>query len=142
MLTKKILIAADHAGVALKEVIKNYLLENAISYEDLGTNSTNSVDYPDYANKLCNELSEIQMGILLCGSGIGMSIAANRYKNVRAALCFNEEMTILSRKHNNANILVLGARFIEQQTAVKCVRLFLETKFEEGRHQERIKKII
>lgn len=142
MLTKKILIAADHAGVALKEVIKNYLLENAISYEDLGTNSANSVDYPDYANKLCNELSEIQMGILLCGSGIGMSIAANRYKNVRAALCFNEEMTILSRKHNNANILVLGARFIEQQTAIECVRLFLETKFEEGRHQERIKKII
>ena len=137
---KNIYIASDHAGFALKEeILKSY----NINFIDLGTNSTQSVDYPDFASKLiARMLDEVEsMGILICGSGIGMAIAANRNPKIRAGLAFNAEIAKLMRKHNNANILVLPGRFIDVQEAVKCVDNFLSNNFESGRHEERLKKI-
>ena len=134
-----IYIASDHAGFALKEEIIKFKNTNII---DLGTHSSKSVDYPDFASKLINRMtSEKQSkGILICGSGIGMSIAANRHSNIRAGLAFNSEIAKLIRQHNNANILVLPGRFIDIQEAIKCVDNFLETDFESGRHKKRIEK--
>ena len=137
----KILIASDHAGYKLKKMLIEEL-QGEITFEDLGPFSENSVDYPDYAKKLSKkiDLKNDLVGVLICGSGIGMSMVANRFKNVRAALCMNNKMSILARQHNNANILVLGSRLISEQEAIKCLLVFLKTNYEGGRHQARLDK--
>ena len=135
-----IYIASDHAGFALKkEILK---LVN-LNFVDLGTNSHQSVDYPDFSSKLINHIlaENNSTGILICGSGIGMTIAANRNPKIRAGLAFNSEIAKLMRQHNNANVLVLPGRFIDVQEALKCVDNFLSSNFEFGRHEERIKKL-
>ena len=138
----EILIASDHAGYKLKKMLIEEL-QGEIKFEDLGTFSENSVDYPDYAKKLSKKISfkKDMVGILICGSGIGMSMVANRFKNVRAALCMNNKMSMLARQHNNANILVLGSRLISEQEAIKCLLVFLKTNYEGGRHQARLDKL-
>ena len=137
----EILIASDHAGYKLKKILIEEL-QGEIKFEDLGPFSENSVDYPDYAKKLSKkiDLKIDLLGVLICGSGIGMSMVANRFKNVRAALCMNNKMSILARQHNNANILVLGSRLISEQEAIKCLIVFLKTNYEGGRHQARLDK--
>ena len=137
----EILIASDHAGYKLKKILIQEL-QGEIKFDDLGPFSEDSVDYPDYARKLSKKIDENidQMGVLICGSGIGMSMVANRFKNVRAALCMNNKMSILARQHNNANILVLGSRLISEQEAIKCLLVFLKTNYEGGRHQARLDK--
>ena len=137
----KVLIASDHAGFKLKKILIEEL-QGEITFEDLGPFSENSVDYPDYAKKLSKkiDLKNDLIGVLICGSGIGMSMVANRFKNVRAALCMNDKMSILARQHNNANILVLGSRLISEQDAIKCLLVFLKTNYEGGRHQARLDK--
>lgn len=140
---KKIFISSDHAGFNLKEIIKKKYSKK-YRFQDLGTNnSTISVNYPDYAHKLCKKvaINSKNIGILVCGSGIGMSMAANRHKKIRAAVCYSLKSTKLSRLHNNANIITLGARLTKKETAFKCIEVFLNTKFEGGRHKKRIKKI-
>ena len=137
---KKIFIASDHAGFE----IKNRLVERFSQLlEDLGTNSNESVDYPDFAHSLVNSINNNpdSKGILICGTGIGMSIVANRNPKIRAGLAFNSEIAKLIRQHNDANILVLPGRFIDIQEAIKCVDNFLKTDFESGRHKKRIEKI-
>jgi len=136
----KIYIASDHAGFALKEKI---LLNHDFNFIDLGTDTSESVDYPDFASKVVNKIinENLSKGILICGSGIGMSIAANRNPKIRAGLAFNPEIAKLMRQHNNANILVLPGRFIDIQEAIKCVDNFLSNDFESGRHLERINKL-
>lgn len=131
-----IFIASDHAGFELKEY-----LQTQFNLLDLGTYSTESCDYPVFAKKLVVRLKNDDKGILICGTGIGMSIAANRFRNIRAALCFNEEMATLARQHNDANVLVLGARIIPPETAKNCVEKFLATDFEGGRHQRRLESM-
>ena len=131
-----IFIASDHAGFELKEYLKTQF-----NLLDLGTHSSESCDYPVFAKKLAIRLKNDDKGILICGTGIGMSIAANRFENIRAALCFNEEMAALARRHNDANVLVLGARIISPETAKNCVEKFLSTNFEGGRHQRRLELI-
>ena len=140
---KKIFISSDHAGFSLKESIKIYLSKKKITFHDLGPNTDTSVDYPDYAHRVAKKVkvSENNVGILVCGSGIGMSIAANKHKNIRAALCLNLKSTKLSRLHNDANIITLGSRLLTTKNALICVGVFLNTKFEGGRHLKRIKKI-
>ena len=140
---KKIFISSDHAGYMLKEQIKKRF-KKKYRFQDLGTdNSKKSVNYPDYAHKLCRKVSNNSknMGILVCGSGMGMSMAANRHKKIRAAVCYSVKNTKLSRLHNNANIITLGSRLTKKNTAFKCIEAFLNTKFEGGRHEKRIKKI-
>ena len=140
---KKIFISSDHAGYKLKQEIKKKF-KNKFDFFDLGTdNSEVSVNYPDYAHKLCKKVSNNNknIGILVCGSGIGMSMAANRHKKIRAAVCYSVKNTKLSRLHNNANIITLGSRLIKKNTAFKCIAAFLNTKFEGGRHTIRVKKI-
>ena len=115
-----------------------------LNFQDLGTNdSKKSVNYPDYAHKLCKKVSNSSnnLGILVCGSGIGMSMAANRHKKIRAAVCYSVKNTKLSRLHNNANIITLGSRLTKKNTAFKCIEVFMNTKFEGGRHKKRVKKI-
>ena len=137
----KILIASDHAGFFLKNKLINYF-KKKFEFIDFGTHSEESVDYPDFAHKLANEISTKNLsGVLICGSGVGMSMVANRYKNVRAALCFNENMAKLSRQHNDANILVLGSRLISSEEAIKCLLVFVKTNYEGGRHQARLDKL-
>ena len=138
-----ICIASDHAGYELKEKIKDYLINKSISVIDLGPFSGVSVDYPDYAKKVAKRLmlQKSDAGILVCGSGTGMAITANRFKGIRAAQCYNKSSTILSRKHNNSNIICLGSRMLKYKDAFKYVTCFLDTKFEGGRHQKRINKI-
>ena len=137
----KILIASDHAGFQLKEDLKKYF-KNDYEFYDFGTDSIDSVDYPDFAHNLSQKISDNKnsFGLLICGSGIGMSMVANRFKNVRAALCMNNKMSMLARQHNNANILVLGSRLISEQEAIKCLLVFLKTNYEGGRHQARLDK--
>tara|TARA_B100000003_G_scaffold177632_1_gene167389 strand:- start:28 stop:465 length:438 start_codon:yes stop_codon:yes gene_type:complete len=137
----KILIASDHAGFHLKEELKKHFTSEH-EFIDFGPNSSDSVDYPDYAHMLSQKISESKdsFGILICGSGIGMSMVANRYKDVRAALCLNEKMAQLSREHNNANVLVLGSRLISCEEAIKCLIMFFKSKFEGNRHQARLDK--
>ena len=143
MRIKKIILASDHAGFKLKEEIKNFLIKKRKKVMDLGTYSKNSVDYPDFAHRLSKKIkrNNKQFGILVCGSGVGMSIAANRHKNIRAALCYNIKNTKLSRKHNNANVIAIGSRFTKKNNALKFVTAFINTDFEKGRHLRRIKKI-
>jgi ribose 5-phosphate isomerase B len=137
----KIFIASDHAGVELKQKLMSGFPEH--QFINLGTNSNDSVDYPDYAKELCKKvrLEKDSLGILICGSGIGMSIAANRFNGIRAALAMNTEISALSRKHNNSNVLVLAARFISSDEAQAITKTWLETDFEAGRHQDRVEKI-
>ena len=142
-LFKKICIASDHAGFNLKENIKDYLINKNVSIIDLGSNENKSVDYPDYAKKIASRIKskKSDIGILVCGSGTGMAISANKFKNIRAAVCYNMKSTRLSRQHNNANIIALGARLTKKSLSLKLVELFLKTKFEGGRHLKRVKKI-
>ena len=140
---KKVYIASDHAGFTLKEQIKKKF-SNKINIIDLGTdNSTTSVNYPNYAHQLCKKVSlhNKNIGILVCGSGMGMSMAANRHKKIRAALCYSVINTKLSRLHNNSNVITLGARLIKKELAFECINVFLKTPFESGRHLKRVKKI-
>jgi len=143
ILFKKVCISSDHAGFALKEKIKDFLINKSISVIDLGPLSEVSVDYPDYAKKVAKRLilGKSDVGILVCGSGTGMAISANKFKGIRAAQCYNKSSTILSRQHNNSNIICLGSRMLKYEEAVKYVTYFLNTKFEGGRHQKRINKI-
>ena len=140
---KKIYISSDHAGFKLKEIIKKHLLKKKMNYFDLGPSSDSRVDYPDYAHKVSRVVKKNKnnVGILICGSGTGMNIAANKHKNVRAAQCFNLKSTKLSRLHNDANIITLGSRILTKKKALNYVSVFLNTKFEGGRHAKRIKKI-
>ena len=142
-LFKKICIASDHAGYKTKEHIKNILVKNEISVIDLGPYNENSVDYPDYAKKVRNRIKakRSDIGILVCGSGTGMAISANKSKDIRAAVCYNSKSTYLSRAHNNANIICLGARMTKKNTIVNNIKIFLKTRFEGGRHVRRIKKL-
>lgn len=139
----KVALASDHAGYDLKETIKSYLTEKKYEVIDLGPYSSDSVDYPDFAKKLTNEVltKKAEFGIGICGTGIGISISCNRVKGIRAALCSEPVSAELTRKHNNANILNLGARIVGDELAKGIVDVFLNTEFEGGRHQRRIDKI-
>jgi ribose 5-phosphate isomerase B len=138
----KIVLAADHGGFLLKESIKENLLQAGRDVFDVGCDSGDSVDYPDYAEKAVSSMlaGDCQRGILVCGTGIGMSIAANRHRQIRAANCFDLHTAKLSREHNNANILCLGARVLDTDKALQMVMIWLETEFSGGRHQKRIAK--
>ena len=139
---KKIFISSDHAGYNLKiNIIKKFSKKQKIV--DLGPSSNNSVDYPDFAHKLSKKVATNKgsFGILICGSGMGMSITANKNKKIRAALCYSIKNTKLSRLHNNANIITLGERLIYKNKAFNLIKVFLSTKFEGGRHLRRVKKI-
>ncbi len=140
---KTVCIASDHAGFILKEEIKNHLIDRSVSIFDMGPFNDASVDYPDYAKKLANRVrsKKSNVGILVCGSGTGMAISANKIKTIRAAVCYNLKSTRLSRQHNNANIIALGSRLTKKKLSLKLVELFLKTKFEGGRHLRRVKKI-
>lgn len=141
---KTIVIASDHAGYQLKSFLLSELSALGFEVIDLGTNNaTDSVDYPDFANKLAKNLitKKFDFGILICGSGIGISIAANRFKSIRAALCHNVRSAKLARNHNDANVICLGARMLENNNALKIVKTFLKANFEGGRHQIRIDKL-
>ncbi|MEK2688745.1 RpiB/LacA/LacB family sugar-phosphate isomerase [Bdellovibrio sp. GT3] len=150
-----IYIGSDHAGLDLKLKVMSAMPD--IEWKDQGTLTADSVDYPDYADKVCKELTKVEilnqksgtidplegpaMGVLICGSGQGMAIRANRFPQIRAALCWNEDIARLSREHNNANIIALSERFISPDLAVKMIKIFLSTKFQGGRHQTRVDKL-
>ena len=140
---KKIVIASDHAGYSLKEYVKKFLSRKKLQIKDVGAYSNEKVDYPDYAHKLSKVINKNQnsIGVLICGSGQGMIMAANKHKNIRAALCYNVKSTKLSRLHNDANVITLGSRLISKKNALKYLNIFLKTKFEGGRHKKRIRKI-
>jgi len=139
----KVSIGADHAGFELKEKIRKLLSDQGIEVADEGTHSAESVDYPDYARKVAEAVAGngTQRGILVCGSGIGMAMAANKVHGIRAAHVTSEQEARLSREHNDANVLTLGARVLDEATALRIVQTFLNTKFEGGRHQRRVDKI-
>ena len=140
---KKIFISSDHAGFTLKESIKIFLNKKGYKYSDLGPSNGNRVDYPDFAHKVAKKVktNKNNVGILVCGSGMGMNITANRHKNIRAAQCFNLKSTKLSRLHNDANIITLGSRLLKKKVVMQLINVFLITKFEGGRHKKRINKI-
>ncbi len=141
---KKLAIGCDHAGYDLKEVIKRHLTERGYEMEDHGTNSVESTDYPEYAHAVANSVSnknDVQQGILICGSGNGISMSANKHSGVRAALCWDKEVAIMARQHNDANIVSLPARFITVEEAKEIVDAFIDEDFEGGRHQRRVDKI-
>ncbi len=142
-MAEKIPVGSDHAGYKLKEEVKKYLVELGYEPEDFGTGGPESVDYPDFAAEVAGRVGrgERRRGILICGSGIGMSIAANKFAGVRAALAASEEMARLGRSHNDANVLALGGRFISAEQARPIVKTWLETEFEGGRHAQRVAKI-
>ena len=141
--SKRVVLASDHAGFNLKEEIKKFLIKKRKEVLDLGTKNAKSVDYPDYAHLLSRKMknNKNQLGILICGSGTGMSMAANKHKNIRAALCYDTKSTKLSRLHNNANVMTIGSRLIKKKVALECVSTFLKTDFDGGRHSRRVKKI-
>ena len=140
---KTISIASDHAGVSLKELVADHLKEKGCEVINHGPFDDQSVDYPDYAKKVTKDIlgQESDFGILICGSGQGMAIAANKQSGIRAALCYTPEIAELSRLHNDCNVLTLGSRFIDNNVALQCVLKFIDTPFEGGRHQNRINKI-
>ena len=140
---EEILIASDHAGVELKARLRRELERLGFAVEDLGTNTGESTDYADYAHPLAQRVSEgkAKRGVLLCGTGLGMSYVANRYPNVRAAVSWSPEVAELARQHNDANVLVLPARFLTDDEAVAILKTWLETPFEGGRHERRVLKI-
>lgn len=136
-------MASDHAGFELKEYIKGLLLREGYKIKDYGTHSEESVDYPDYAHPLASDIStgKLKIGILVCGTGNGISMTANKHQNVRCALCWEPEIACLARQHNDANVLAMPGRFISKEKAWESVKTFLDTSFEGGRHQRRIDKI-
>ena len=138
-----IIISNDHAGTELKNVIKTFLENRGFTVINVGEDLGNSVDYPDYIHPLAKDISnkKEEKGIIICGSGNGVSMVANKYEGVRAALCWNKDIASLSRLHNNANVLSLPARFLTNEQAIEIVQTFLETDFEGGRHERRVKKI-
>ncbi len=139
----RISIGNDHAGVEYKNYIREYLLIKNIEVNNYGTDSLESVDYPDFAHPVSNDVNKKKsdLGILICGSGNGVCMTANKYKNVRAALCWNKELAILSKSHNNANIVCIPARFIEKEEALEIIKKFISEEFEGGRHERRVNKI-
>lgn len=139
----KIAIGSDHAGFRLKETIKSYLQKKGFEVKDFGTYSEERADYPDFAHPVAKaiETHEMEMGVLICGSGNGVNMTANRHHGVRSALCWNAEIAKLARQHNDANIIALPARFIDEMEAEKCIDVFFSTPFEGGRHTERVNKI-
>ena len=138
----KIYIGSDHAGFQHKKEIINYLIKKKINVMDMGPKNEESVDYPEYAHKVCYKINkEKEKGILLCGSGNGISMSANKHKNIRSAICWNTEITKLARKHNDANVLSIPARFVDIKTTLKIVEIFLKQDFEGGRHKKRVNKI-
>jgi len=142
-MTKKIALAADHAGYEEKEKLKPFLDEMGVEYEDFGTTSTDSVDYPDYALKVAEGVSsgKFDQGLLVCGSGTGMAIAANKVPGIRAAVAWNEEIARLAREHNDANVLSIAARFTPDGDVKKIVKAWFDANFEGGRHERRVEKI-
>ncbi len=140
---KKVALCSDHAGYELKSIIEGYLMSQDIEYEDFGTDSAQSCDYPDYAHPCAAaiEAGRCYPGIAMCGSGNGISMTLNKHQGIRAALCWTVELATLARQHNDANVLVLPARFIEPATALAIVDAFLTTPFEGGRHEARVAKI-
>jgi ribose 5-phosphate isomerase B len=143
MMPKKIAIGSDHAGFESKELAKQELTALGLDVEDKGTDSLESVDYPDFGAAVGRAVAggEVDRGVVICGSGIGISIAANKVPGVRAALCWNEETARLARQHNDANVLCIGARFIDPKLAADMIRVFVETEFSGGRHQQRVEKL-
>lgn len=144
----KILIASDHAGLELKNKLVEALRIAKLEVQDFGPQTADSVDYPDFANLVCknlkNEIDQAQLkefGILICGSGQGMALRANKFQNIRAALVYSDEITKLSREHNNANIICIGSRFCDFETALRWINIFKETTFAQGRHQTRVAKV-
>lgn len=139
----KIAIASDHAGYFLKQQIVSYLKKRMHGVKDFGTHSEESTDYPDYAHPLAESVSrgEFELGIVLCGSGNGVNMTVNKYKDIRSALCWIPEIASLARKHNDANVCAIPARFVSDEVAIMIVEAFLSTPFEGGRHQKRINKI-
>ena len=140
---KNISIACDHAGFELKEAVKAFLTENQYIVKDYGTNSADSVDYPDMVHPLGRDINNgvFERGIVICGTGNGVQMTVNKYPNVRCALCWIPEIAKLARQHNNANILSMPARFIDKDTAIEIVKVYLNTDFEGGRHERRVEKI-
>jgi ribose 5-phosphate isomerase B len=139
---KKVYIASDHAGYALKQVIvKEFLSKEVINFQDLGTNSEKSVDYPKFAKKLSKKINKTSMGILICGSGIGVSISANRHKHIRASLCHNVNSARMTRKHNDSNVICLQGRPFVKKKIFAMLNAYFDTEFEEGRHTRRVKQL-
>ena len=144
-----LVLASDHRGLELKEHITKWVVpiddtevrSNITMFHDVGTYTPDSVDYPDIVKLFASEMETFNRGILVCGSGMGMSMAANKHKKIRAAMCYSIKNTKLSRLHNNANIITLGSRLTKKNTAFKCIEAFINTKFEGGRHKKRVKKI-
>ncbi len=137
----KIIIASDHGGFKSKEIISKHLNNKKFLVKDIGCHTDESVDYPDFAHLLCSKILDFDFGILICGSGQGMAMTANRHKDVRAALCWSKDIAKLSREHNNANIICLPGRFISENDLIDIVESFISTKFEGGRHDKRVSKI-
>ncbi|MDI1353993.1 MAG: ribose 5-phosphate isomerase B [bacterium] len=139
----KVCIGSDHAGFVLKKELIDWMKSNSINVDDRGCFSDDRADYPDYAHLVALDVvnKKCEFGVLICGSGNGIAMSANKHKGIRAALCWNEEIAILARQHNDANILVLPARYINTEEAHKCVNRFISEKFEGGRHEARVKKI-
>ena len=139
---KKVYIASDHAGYALKQVIvKEFLFKKGINFQDLGTNSEKSVDYPKFAKKLSQKINKTSMGILICGSGIGVSISANRHNHIRASLCHNVSSARMTRKHNDSNVICLQGRPFVKKKIFAMLNAYFDTEFEEGRHTRRVEQL-
>lgn len=139
---KKVYIASDHAGYPLKElIIKEFLSKESINFQDLGTNSEKSVDYPKFAKKLCKKINKTSMGILICGSGIGVSISANRHNHIRASLCHNVISAKMTRKHNDSNVICLQGRPFVKKKIFAMLNAYFDTEFEEGRHKRRVEQL-
>ena len=139
----QIAIGSDHAGYELKEKVKVYLLDNKIEFKDFGPFSDERADYPDFAHPVATsvESKESKLGILICGSGNGINMTANKHQEIRSALCWQEDIAEMARLHNDANIIALPARYMTVESALKCVEIFLNTEFEGGRHEDRVNKI-
>lgn len=140
----KIAIGCDHAGFEMKQAIIDFFNQNKIDFQDFGTFSTDSVDYPDYGHKVAEvvENKAFDFGVLICGSGNGINMAANKHKGIRSALCWKVELAEMARLHNDANILALPGRYISNEEGIACVKIFMSTAFEGGRHQKRVDKIM
>lgn len=139
----KIAIASDHGGFELKNKLVDYFKQEGVNIDDLGTYSADSVDYPDYADKMAEYIlsKKAELGVLICGTGVGISIAANRHKGIRAALLYNQFVAEMAKKHNNANVIVFGGRTMSFDEVVSYIKIFLNTSFEGGRHQKRLDKL-
>lgn len=143
MKPKVITVGSDHAGFLYKEKIITYLKSAGFEVLDMGTNSEQSVDYPDFIHPVANNIEEekAQLGVIVCGSGNGVAMTANKHQGIRAAISWNEDLAALARQHNNANVLAIPARFVDEATALEMVKVFVETEFEGGRHERRVNKI-